>query len=139
MSPELDKLLCDKYPKIFAQRHLPITQTCMARGFSCDDGWFTLIDQLCKFITLHLDRSDGTVEQVEARQVKEKLGKLTFYFSGGDDYLKGAISFAGRMSATICEITGDPGTLCWNGGCYKTLSPAQASELGFSPIGSGEE
>jgi hypothetical protein len=135
MSPELDKLLSDRYPKIFALGRLRINQTRQWRGFSCDDGWFNLIDQLCQFIQFYLDHNnrDGKIAQTEAVQVKEKLGTLRFYVSGGDDYLQGAINFAEHVSATICEITGEPGKLCWNGGCYKTLSPAKAIELGYTP------
>lgn len=47
MSPELDKKLCEKYPLIFKQRHLSMRVTAMCWGFSCGDGWYTLIDTLC--------------------------------------------------------------------------------------------
>lgn len=50
MTAELDKKLCEKYPKIFAQRNMDETQTAMCWGFSCGDGWFTLIDVLCSSI-----------------------------------------------------------------------------------------
>lgn len=61
------------------------------------------------------------------------MGTLRFYVSGGDDLVHGAIGFAEKMSATICEITGAPGKLCWNGGCCKTLSQAKPCELGYKP------
>jgi hypothetical protein len=132
MSPDLERLLVDRYPKIYGPSR---NRTREWRGFFCDDGWFALIDQLCKFIQFYLDHNnqDGKITQIAAVQVKEKLGTLRFYATGGDDYVQGAIGFAVQMSATICEITGEPGKLWWNGGCLKTLSPTKAIELGFTP------
>lgn len=55
MSPSLDKYLCEKYPKIFADRHGNIRETCMAWGFSHGDGWFHLLDRLCSHIQYRID------------------------------------------------------------------------------------
>lgn len=55
MSPELEKKLFDKYPKIFAQRKLPMTQTAMCWGIETGDGWYNIIDQLCRQIQHHID------------------------------------------------------------------------------------
>lgn len=55
MSPELEKKLFDKYPKIFAQRKLPMTQTAMCWGIETGDGWYNIIDQLCRQIQQHVD------------------------------------------------------------------------------------
>jgi hypothetical protein len=56
MREELDQLLCEKYPKIFRDRNAPMEQTCMYWGFSCDDGWFNIIDRLCANIQWHIDQ-----------------------------------------------------------------------------------
>jgi hypothetical protein len=49
------------------------------------------------------------VEQVVAKQVKEKFGTLRFYYNGGDEYIYGLISMADSMSSVICEVCGSPG------------------------------
>ena len=141
MTPDLDKVLCDRYPKIFAQRHASPRETLMCWGFSCDDGWFTLIDRLCDFLQFHLDHNnrDGKIPQIVAVQVKEKFGTLRFYYQGGNDYMRGAVAFAESMSSRICEITGEPGSLHKSGGWYKTLSPKKAAELDFTIVTAEEE
>lgn len=50
MSPEHDKQLCEKYPRIFVNRNAPATESCMHWGFECGDGWHGLIDTLCEAI-----------------------------------------------------------------------------------------
>jgi hypothetical protein len=55
MNTHLDNYLCKKYPKIFAERKKPMSQTCMCWGFSHDDGWFFLLDGLCGAIQRHID------------------------------------------------------------------------------------
>jgi len=131
MKKELDDLLCARYPKLFVERNLPMSQTTMCWGFSCGDGWFNIIDKLCANIQSHIDwiekRRDWEVEkgkageegmprtphvtQVVVKQVKEKFGTLRFYISGGDDYIHGLIAMAESMSAVTCEGCGDQGKL----------------------------
>ena len=126
MREELDKQLCEKYPKIFANRHSPMTETCMCWGFECGDGWYNIIDKLCGNIQSHIDWKNSQrelllkdnpykvkipdeVRQVVASQVKEKFGTLRFYYEGGDDYIRGLVSMAESMSGVICEECGKPG------------------------------
>lgn len=107
MSPDLDKQLCDKYPKIFADRYKSEQETCMCWGLEVGDGWYDLIDILCQALTytytttIEVDEEDGKrlgikpyvntkgessyyfevqAPQVIADQVKEKFGELRFYF-----------------------------------------------------------
>ena len=67
MSPELDALLCERYPALFAERYLPMARTAMCWGVCCGDGWFTLIDQLCKDLQAATDA--GAIPQPVAVQV----------------------------------------------------------------------
>jgi hypothetical protein len=60
MSPDKDKLLYEKYPKLFAERNLPMTQTSMCWGFEHDDGWFNIIETLCANIQHYIDSSAET-------------------------------------------------------------------------------
>jgi len=106
MSPELDALLCEKYPKIFAQRNLPMTQTTMCWGFECGDGWFTLIDVLCELIQHDIDVHGAP--QLEARQVKQKFGELRFYTTSATEIQFTQIDMATAMSKRTCEECGAP-------------------------------
>ena len=116
MSPEKEKILCQKYPKIFKSRSNS-EQPLDTWGLECDDGWFDLIDTLCGKIQSHIDwrsKNFQDIEQLEelqvvAEQVKEKFGGLRFYVSGGDDTTNAFISFAETMSHKICETCGNPG------------------------------
>lgn len=127
MREELDKQLCEKYPKIFADRHKPMTETCMCWGFECGDGWYNIIDRLCENIQHHIDWTNSQrtrllennphkvkipkeVPQVVAEQVKEKFGTLRFYTRGGNEYINGLITMAESMSGVTCETCGKPGT-----------------------------
>jgi len=151
MKPELDKQLCEKYPKIFAQRNLPMSETCMCWGFDCGDGWYWLVDNLCGAIQSYVDsrndgvrirnkaRKEGRLSdgfgyeggkeeekewQVEATQVKEKFGGLRFYINGGDDHIYGMIGLAEHMSYGICEMCGTTENVSsGKGGWVKYLCP----------------
>jgi len=120
MKDELDRQLCEKYPKIFADRHAPMMETAMCWGFEHGDGWYQIIDSLCNNIQHHIDWNNKNFEkgyvqykqvpQVVATQVKEKFGTLRFYYAGGDDYISGLVSMAESWSAVACEECGSPGT-----------------------------
>ena len=84
MTPELEERLFNRWPEIFGGRTLPITQSLMAFGCECGDGWFSLIDALCETLTEHAIALDRQPPQ--ATQIKEKYGTLRAYFSGGDSY-----------------------------------------------------
>jgi hypothetical protein len=139
MRKELDEQLCTKYPLIFQHRYGNPTMTGMCWGFECRDGWYDLIDSLCQgiqsrinaqkhFIKFALEYNENLpensenftakprdipeeIEQVVALQVKEKYGTLRFYYAGGDEYIEGLVSMAEFMSAQICDVCGNKGTL----------------------------
>lgn len=113
MNQELDNYLCATYPKLFADRNKPMSETCMCWGFSCGDGWFNILNQLCGNIQHHLNwkNKDGeVVPQVTVNQVKEKFGTLRFYYSGGDDEISGMVRMAESMSGVTCEGCGNIAT-----------------------------
>ena len=58
------------------------------------------------------------VPQVTLDQVKEKFGTLRFYYTGGDDYVRGLVSMAEAMSGVTCEQCGAPGDLRGQGWLY---------------------
>jgi len=113
MSPELDAKLCENYPKMMVNRNKPMTETCMCWGFECGDGWFNILNQLMGNIQHHIDwkaKQGREIPQVTLDQVKEKFGTLRFYYTGGDEYIRGLVSMAESMSGVTCEVCGNPGT-----------------------------
>lgn len=131
MKQELDDLLCERYPLIFAKRHDSMQETCMCWGFSCGDGWFTLIDTLCE--RLQFDTDHNGAPQVVATQVKEKFGELRFYIGAGTERQYGMIDFATAMSAHICEKCGKPGQMLSNDGWY-LVRCAEHAPAGAVPV-----
>jgi len=80
MSPEKDAALCKKYPKIFAQRKAPMTETAMCWGFEIGDGWYDIIEHLCGNIQWHINqaRSSRMLELRFNRALSKALkGDLT--------------------------------------------------------------
>ncbi len=65
-----------KYHNIFMNRNLPMTETCMCWGLDVGDGWYCLIDNMCRELT-ELEK-DWDVSVI-ADQLKEKYGTLRFY------------------------------------------------------------
>jgi hypothetical protein len=86
-----------------------MTETAMCWGFSCDDGWFDLIDTLCKLLQFWTDRNEAP--QVVAAQVKQKFGGLRFYVKHANEMQRGMITMAETMSFRTCEVCGMPGVL----------------------------
>jgi hypothetical protein len=56
MSPKLQVKLFKKYPTIFRYRKLPRSQSCMAEGITCGDGWYSLLDTLCEDIQRYINQ-----------------------------------------------------------------------------------
>ena len=112
MHKDLEKLLYDRYPEIFADRDAPVTDSLMGFGCSHGDGWYFIIDNLCRCIQSHVEwkRKTNPDFYVRAVQVKEKFGTLRFYIEGGDEEVFGMIKMAEAMSRNVCEITGDIGS-----------------------------
>ena len=98
MSPELEKKLIDKYPKLFSSQQ-------QFWGFECGDGWYDILDHLCGAIKEYTyDKDDVTVGQA-----KEKFGKLRFYLSEEDSVIHGMVTLAEYMSGHTCETCGKRG------------------------------
>lgn len=143
MNEELQQKLFEKYPLIFAQKGLSAVQTCMCWGIDTGNGWYTIIDVLCRQIQEYIDQTnrsheyrkqhgnleetDPPAHQVEAVQVKEKFGGLRFYYNGGDDYIRGLVDMAESMSYRTCELCGKPGRNT-KGGWVNTFCPEHAAQ-----------
>lgn len=104
MDAQLENELYDKYPKIFRQKDLSCQETCMCWGISTGDGWYDIIDRLCRDIQQYIDEEE--LRQVEAVQVKEKFGGLRFYTNYEDDHISELIEKAENESYRTCEWCG---------------------------------
>lgn len=112
-------LLETKFPKMYSGRY---------GGIACQKGWYPIIQALSANIQNHIDWSKDRrtrlvraslpdlpdnlpeeIEQVVVEQVKEKLGGLRFYYTGGDDYIHGLVRMAESWSYNTCEECGKPG------------------------------
>lgn len=108
------KRMEEKFPKMFAGKY---------GGFACGKGWWALLEQLCDTIQHHIDwehKQGRECSQVTIDQIKEKFGTLRFYYSGGDDYVSGAVSLAENLTDHLCEECGGIGTRR-SGGWVRTL------------------
>ncbi len=65
MKKELEEKLYNKFPKLYRQKDLNMSETAMCWGFCCGDGWYKIINDLSKKLE---------PLGVEAVQVKEKFG-----------------------------------------------------------------
>ena len=113
------------YPRMFDQKY---------GGVECGAGWWSIIHSLCAAIQNHIDWQINTAEhaaklskpvpavapQVVVLQIKEKFGGLRFYYTGGDDYIRGLVSMAEAWAAKSCEECGAPGARR-SSGWIKTL------------------
>jgi len=144
--------LMRKYPAIFRQRTLGPGESCMSWGLDCGKGWLKLIDELCD--SLQFMASINLYPRVEATQVKEKLGRLCFYYRILDDptepkdrtklgrsyeyecgYIAGLIAAAEHRSHEICEDCGKPGVLSVTAtGWRRTVCPRHAKAKGYKPL-----
>lgn len=132
MTEKLDKRLVKKYPEIFKDRYADMRQTAMCWGFECGDGWYKVIDGLCKRI-MKLTKESGS-EIPTATQVKEKFGTLRFYLSPETDEVFDLIMKAEQKSAQTCEICGKIGKLREKNTWLKTLCDNHARSLGYRQI-----
>lgn len=130
MTPELEDLLIRKYPRILAQRQLPVTASAMGWGCDCREGWWQILDALFEAVAWHADES---ATAPETAQIKQKLGSLRVYWDGDDDVVQAATWVAEEFSTMICEVTGRPGQMTVRGGFIQVLCPEEAEREGAVP------
>ena len=80
-------------------------QSCLAFGFECGDGWFSII-----YESLLLLQD----EKFTIVQVKEKFGSLRIYIDGGNDRVNNVLGFLENQSEITCELCGDLGSIDWS-------------------------
>lgn len=128
---EFDKYICEKYPNLFREKNLPMSQTCMCWGIDCDKGWNSLIEEAMDSLNF-LEKTTGL--EFVIKQVKEKFGQLTIYYVPYDNgncslspeektichnIANSIISNAQNKSSNMCEKCGNYAeTLRHNGWIY---------------------
>jgi len=75
MNDLLEKTLVRRYPCLYKDYGKSPKESGMAWGFSCGDGWFSILTELSEKIDA-IDKKNVVV----ADQVKEKFGGLRFYY-----------------------------------------------------------
>ena len=83
MKQELDKLLCERYPKMMVNRNKNMQETCMCWGFECGDGWFNILDQLMGNIQHHIDWKNRK-EEIGLKFNKIRFSPLYQAYTIGD-------------------------------------------------------
>lgn len=133
MNPELEKKLAEKYPSLFRDRERPPTESLMCFGCECEDGWFNIIDALCRVLSSHVENGHWKHEEpLRFVQIKEKFGTLRMYTAGSDDYVYGAVDMAETISGRTCEACGKPARVRNSGMWLKTLCEDCADARGYS-------
>ena len=74
MKQELEAKLINEFPKLFGQKDLPPSKSLMCFGCCHDDGWYTLLHNLCEELV-----KSGYEDNVKFAQIKEKFGTLRIY------------------------------------------------------------
>lgn len=114
MREELENKLYEKYPKLFAQKDLPMSISNMCFGCCVGDGWYNILHAMCGTIQDYVDRKtkeDPEFQQIEFSQVKEKFGELRIYCNYYEPVVESCVAFAERLSAVTCEECGTPGKI----------------------------
>jgi len=71
-----DKYMCKTYPDFFSNRNLPKTESCMYWGFDIGPGWYWILSDLCRKLTI-IQKASGI--GVTFTQIKEKFAGGRFY------------------------------------------------------------
>ena len=109
-----ENIIINKYPKIFVQNTVSMKDICTFYGLNVRKGWFHIIDSLSNNIQENVDKRG--IEQIEAKQVKEKFGSLRFYVNYYDKEVDDLIRDAAYQASITCEQCGNPGTMKNNEG-----------------------
>lgn len=114
-SEEFDKYICEKYPVMFGERRMPVTQTCMCWGFEIGKGWYRILAELCEKLDV-IYQETGIA--VVFTQVKEKYGTARFYYDVNTlkeniknidkwyDMISMLVDEAESQSAYYCDVCG---------------------------------
>lgn len=127
MKRELETQLVRDFPFCFGDYRKDPTQSCMAFGCECGDGWYDLIREACakaeyiieQYIEAHKYDEDFNEDFTpRLAQVKEKFGTLRLYFTAYPDGIDEIEREAEKKSETTCETCGKSGKMRGMGWLY---------------------
>ena len=118
MRRDLEEKLLKEHEKILG--NLDYRELCIG------DGWYVLVDTLCRGLQRLTDSGDRP--QVRAVQVKQKFGELRFYATGTDYLQAGMIHMASLISVRTCEVCGSPGERVEQQEYWQTLCPTHTHD-----------
>lgn len=116
MNSELTTKLKDKYPAFFRDLYGDPSQTCMAFGIECGDGWYGLLEKLCEDIA-----ASNPPEDFRFAQIKEKFGGLTVYVDFGNEKIFSLTTEVEQESYKVCEFCGTRDNVTSEGSWILTL------------------
>lgn len=94
-----------RYPKLFGTGSSAKSSGPMHEGFSCDPGWYPLLDRL--FGDIDAIRREDALTGIKVAQVKQKLGELRVYVQGGNNRVNDRIRQAEAEAIVSCEGCGE--------------------------------
>lgn len=123
MGKSLEKKLAEEFP--FMQRKNDNANLYDKWGCACEDGWYELIHSLCTEVASAFAERNLPVD-FQVHQVKQKLGKLHFYFGLEDgvdrltpgytahpmyECINEIVEKYEQESESVCEVCGEAGRL----------------------------
>ena len=139
MTQELSNILINRYAKVLVQE----ADNSIPTMISCGDGWFAIIDALLSAVSSRA--KEKKLENLKISVIREKFGSLNVYINSTDEFIRGCVSTAIRMSKLTCEKCGTTEnvghtkewkkTLCET--CYK--KEARYANLTWAPINNTRE
>jgi hypothetical protein len=100
MNRDLERVLQARFPRFFQDLYGDPRETCMAYGCDFEDGWYPIVERLCE------ELEPLAPLEFKFTQVKEKLGAMRIYASGGNEETKRLIQQASEESLKVCEQCG---------------------------------
>ena len=117
----------ERYPILFKQKDLPMTETCMCWGIECPPGWYDVVKDVCdKIETINNTVGKQFKFEIQATQVKEKFGTLRIYLAAYsldienmsdedhnimytlEEICEDVVARAECQTENICKICGKP-------------------------------
>jgi hypothetical protein len=99
MNKELEEKLKKDFPKAFEECGKSPSESCMAFGCACGDGWEPIIREVCENLS----------PKASFAQIKEKFGCLRIYLNNSTRADEDLCWEAEKKSSKICEFCGKPG------------------------------
>lgn len=117
-----------QFPELFGPGPWSIRKISVGWGFTCGDGWFPILEDLCADLAKIVRQDQLT--QFRVSQVMGMPDGLRVKVRGGTDRIAARIGEAERASAATCERCGrSPAEMRNIGGLRMTCCPACRADV----------